>query len=62
MNFYELLQEHSKTQSPFTNVAIEKAAKDIGTILNGFTVQEAAIILGLAQNHLWAAQVRQSQD
>ncbi len=62
MDFYGLVREHDETRAPYTNEAIKKAVKDIGTILNGFTVQDAAIILGLAQNHLWEARVHQSQD
>lgn len=61
-DFYTMLLEHSKTETPYTSQKIEKAVKNIGDILNGFTVQDATIILGLAQNHLWAARVHQSQD
>ena len=62
MDFYGLVREHDEIMTPYTNAKIEKAVKDIGVILDGFTVQDAAITLGLAQNHLWAAQVHQNQD
>lgn len=62
MDFYGLVREHDEITAPYTNKKIEKAVEDIGVILNGFTVQDAAITLGLAQNHLWAAQVHQNQD
>ena len=41
----------------FENARTEKAVKDIGTILDGLTVAEAATVLRLAQGYLWNAKI-----
>ncbi len=62
MDFIEHIKAYSEEKGcSFEYDRTEKAAKDIGTILDGLTVAEAATALQLAQSYLWNAKVHRPE-